>query len=63
MATEFRTEAFEFSHGKKPRGTGCWAFEASSTGETMFSPSMSFKDAKAWAKAQRPDERSFKVAP
>ena len=26
MKIEVRTEKFEWSHGRKPRGTGCWAF-------------------------------------
>ena len=27
MKVEFSTEEFEFSHGRKPRGTGHWLFE------------------------------------
>jgi hypothetical protein len=26
MSPEFNTTEYEFSHGKKPRGTGNWAF-------------------------------------
>ena len=26
MAVEFHTVDFEFSHGRKPRGIGAWAF-------------------------------------
>lgn len=26
MAVEFNTHEYEFSHGKKPRGRGGWAF-------------------------------------
>jgi hypothetical protein len=26
MAVEVRTTDYEFAHGKKPRGYGCWAF-------------------------------------
>lgn len=26
MRVQFRTEQFEFSHGRKPRGYGFWAF-------------------------------------
>ena len=26
MKIEVRSEKFELSHGRKPRGTGCWAF-------------------------------------
>lgn len=26
MAVEFNTREYEFSHGRKPRGRGAWAF-------------------------------------
>lgn len=26
MAVEVETHEYEFAHGKRPRGTGCWAF-------------------------------------
>lgn len=29
MATEFITDRYEFAHGRRPKGTGSWAFEAS----------------------------------
>ena len=57
MAITVRTERFEFSHGKKPKGTGWWAFEFSpGHGEddvTFFAPcTMSFREACAWARKE-----------
>ena len=66
MKTEFCTRDYERSHGKKPRGVGVWAFMPGNSGEPadwFFSPSMSFADAKAWVKAQRPDVQDWAVGP
>lgn len=48
------TNRYERSHGKKPRGTGQWAFYFTSTGgEPIFVPkSMSYSDAVKWAKGE-----------
>ena len=27
MKIEISTSAYEFSHGRRPRGVGCWAFQ------------------------------------
>lgn len=62
-AATFDTAEFFRSHGRQPRGTGCWAFKADGQTEWMFSPSMSFSQAKAWAKAQAPNARRFTVGP
>lgn len=35
MTIEFRTERYEFSHGRKPRGRGMWAFEYTPRGQTQ----------------------------
>lgn len=44
---EFRTTAFELSHGKKPAGRGSWAFLV--MGETVFAPgSLKLAEAKKW---------------
>lgn len=56
---EFDTFTYELSHGKSPRGRGSWAFcpfhlrnaEDYMT-RTLWSPSMTFTEAKKWAKAQ-----------
>lgn len=48
------TENYEFSHGKKPRGTGMWAFDFGRRGAwtTEFAPrTMSYSEACKWAKA------------
>lgn len=59
-ALKIYTDTFEFSHGKKPRGTGCWAFlvmDASGPRpkevETIFAPGMkTLAEAKAWIKEE-----------
>jgi hypothetical protein len=52
-AVEFNVTQYEFSHGKPPRGNGYWAFSRDRRGNNpVFSPSMSYADAKKWAKAQ-----------
>ena len=56
MRVEIRTTKYEFSHGKRPKGTGGWAFLVMlgrSEVETLWAPSgMSLTDAKAWAKQE-----------
>ncbi len=55
MAIEVITTEYEFSHGKKPRGEGCWAFEIN---DRIFWPAPyqaygeAVKDAKREAKAR-----------
>lgn len=47
------TTEYEFSHGKKPRGTGSWAFMFRRNGAwtTEFAPGqLTYSAAKAWAK-------------
>ena len=63
----FDTREFEFSHGRKPRGEGVWAFmpmdHATEDDEFMFSPTMTFSEAKRWAKDQMPNVEDFSVGP
>lgn len=63
--TAFDTFEFRASHGKGPRGRGCWAFFPVAKGrreqEPMFSSYMTFSQAKAWARTQRPDATVFVV--
>ena len=52
---EFSTREYEFSHGRRPRGYGYWAFEIKEGGEEIkwfqgYLPAAR-KLAKAWAKA------------
>ena len=36
MKAQFRTERYEMSHGKMPKGRGSWAFEISGTRDVFF---------------------------
>lgn len=59
---EINTREFEFSHGKKPRGTGYWAFEVA--GETFWHAG-SYAEGKkfAIALAVKRGVRTIKVLP
>lgn len=48
MAVRFETNRYEASHGRKPSGRGCWAFEWE--GHVYFAPAcfQTLKEAKAW---------------
>lgn len=52
MAIQFETRAYEFAHGRKPRGFGMWAFEVDHEDgrhQVVWAPrSMQFSEAKAW---------------
>lgn len=51
MMFEFNTRLWVFSHGRAPKGRGSWAFSVPDLGgETFFSPSMTYADAKTWIK-------------
>jgi len=63
MKATFNTREYERSHFKKPRGYGVWAFMDESGDDWMFSPQMTYTDAKAWAKEQKPAAREFTVGP
>jgi hypothetical protein len=55
FSTEFSTRKYELSHGRKPKGTGSWAFlvmQGRTEVETVFVPgSMSLADAKTWMRS------------
>lgn len=54
MSITICTEDYEFSHGKKPRGTGSWAFNFGRRGAwiTEFAPGfVSYSEACKWARA------------
>lgn len=51
MKIEFNTAKFVFSHGKEPKGRGSWAFAFEGL-EPIFSPSMTYAEAKAWARGK-----------
>ncbi|MBR9837042.1 MAG: hypothetical protein GYB50_04010 [Rhodobacteraceae bacterium] len=53
-AIEFDTSAYVSSHGRQPKGRGSWAFATdpdADSSEAIFSPSMTYTDAKVWARA------------
>lgn len=55
--TTITTETFEAAHGRKPRGTGMWAFyfgrNGSWTRDPEFAPgTMKYSEACKWAKQQ-----------
>lgn len=60
-APRFDTADYKRSHGKEPRGTGQWAFRAGMHTEFVFSPSMSYADAKKWVREQFPTATYFEV--
>jgi len=51
MKIEFSTRQFVRSHMREPRGRGSWAFDMG-IGEIAFSPSMTYAEAKRWAKEE-----------
>ena len=54
MEHTFGTANYEFTHGRKPRGTGCWAFIFHGrNSEAEFAPgTLAFSQAKAWARTR-----------
>jgi hypothetical protein len=53
----FETLPYEMSHGRSPRGRGSWAFAPfhlrNDSAAAVFSPSMTFTEAKRWARQQQ----------
>ena len=49
---EFDDIEFQKSHGRAPRGRGYWAFSTDRRGREhlLFSPDMTYAEAKKWAK-------------
>jgi hypothetical protein len=49
MHLEFSISQFVRSHGRNPKGRGSWAFAVKDLGgEVIFTPSMTFAEAKVW---------------
>ena len=46
----FETREYRSSHLREPRGRGSWAFRH--LDETIWSPSMTYGEAKRWARAE-----------
>lgn len=72
MAQAFYTMQFTASHMREPKGRGSWMFAQvdDATGQVdenfdnmLTSPSMTYTEAKRWAKAQRPMWDGFEVMP
>jgi hypothetical protein len=53
LRVRFGTSEYEFAHGRKPRGKGCWGFQFYEKNDwytIKFAPgSLTFADAKRWA--------------
>ena len=60
---KFETSEYELSHGKAPRGFGCWWFNIG--GRAVVAPAMNFTDAKKFARQMAKDlgETTIKVMP
>lgn len=57
MTVKFDTSEYERSHSHSPRGRGAWAFSTERdpdvlTDAVKWSPSMTYTEAKAWARRQ-----------
>jgi hypothetical protein len=59
----FCTDEYKRSHGKEPRGCGQWAFRVDQCASYVFSPCMTYADAKRWVRAQNPNASTFSVGP
>lgn len=67
MAVEFNTHEYEFSNGRKPRGTGAWAFAFRRNADLseIFWINGSYSEAKkvARAKAKAEGQHTVYVCP
>ena len=52
MTITFSTREYEFSHGRKPRGRGGWAFTFDDSEKIIWTipSSMTYADARKWAR-------------
>lgn len=60
MKTQIRTEAYQFSHGKLPRGRGLWAF-ATLQGQVVLNTYGTYSQAKKVA--EKSHYSTLQVAP
>ena len=54
ITIEFDTSAYEFAHGKAPKGYGSWAFDWEGTRrdpKPVWAPTSTYADAKKWVRA------------
>ena len=64
MQITFYFRAYQFSHGKMPRGKGHWAFEFvtdSGVSQPEFAPYGSFSEARTWAAKRAKEIGAFQV--
>lgn len=60
--TRVGTDKYMASHGKKPKGTGAWAFIVD--GETVFAPgTKKYADAVKWVQAEYPKANKIEAGP
>ena len=57
MTIEFLTDDYEWTYGHAPRGRGSWAFAEDRnadclSGNILWSPSMTYTEAKKWAREE-----------
>ena len=52
LRIEFYDASYRFAHGKRPHGQGSWAFRVSRYEDGIFTPPMTYTQAKQWLKAQ-----------
>lgn len=67
MKTQFSIEMYQISHGKLPRGKGCWAFSPekhpSDRSNVFFSQYMTLTNAKKEALAHFPTSDTLYILP
>ena len=70
MAVTFHTTDYEFSHGKKPRGSGSWAFQkcdyrgrVADGSDVFFCSFGTMTECKKQVRAARPDWENISWAP
>jgi hypothetical protein len=61
MAVEVNTTEYEFSHGKKPRGYGYWAFQVGRNPEPFFAKGGTYSEAVREAKQHAASVRAAVV--
>lgn len=58
----FHEEMYEYTHGKKPRGSGSWIFIAPDKSLVRVPGMMTYSEAKRWLKQNAPMSGHYKVA-
>lgn len=58
---QFHTNEYRRSHMREPHGRGSWAFRVGT--DILWSPSMTYTQAKAWAREQLAERAASTSAP